>query len=146
MSNLRTWAKWSVAAVLLLSPVLAFLMVIAVEASIDLVLEVGVPAMLDVMAVGAIVWVLFHNHRPRPDGAQSGFEPSVPRMTRCSTAPTSRARINSSASHVGPASHRAARRNRRPLRRGDWTTPIIGLARPSGCRPEAGAAAPIPDG
>src|SRR5580704_4491294 len=41
---------------------------------------------------------------------------------------------------------RAARRNRRPLRRGDWTTPIIGLARPSGCRPEAGAAAPIPDG
>jgi hypothetical protein len=72
MSNLRTWAKWSVAAVLLLSPVLAFLMVIAVEASIDLVLEVGVPAMLDVMAVGAIVWVLFHNHRPRPDGAQSG--------------------------------------------------------------------------
>jgi hypothetical protein len=72
MSNLRTWAKWSVAAVLLLSPVLAFLMVIAVEASIDLVLEVGVPAMLDVMAVGAIVWVLFHNHRPRPDGLSRG--------------------------------------------------------------------------
>jgi hypothetical protein len=80
MSNLRTWAKWSVvAAVLLLSPVLAFLMVIAVEALIDLVLEVGVPAMLDVMAVGAIVWVLFHNHRPRPDGAQSGpGEPDAP--------------------------------------------------------------------
>ena len=58
MSNLRTWAKWSVAAVLLLSPVLAFLMVIAVEALIDLVLEVGVPAMLNVMAVGAILWVL----------------------------------------------------------------------------------------
>ena len=56
MSNLRTWAKWSVvAAVLLLSPVLAFLMIIAVEALIDLVLEVGVPAMLDVMAIGAIV-------------------------------------------------------------------------------------------
>jgi len=36
MSNLRTGAKWSaVAAVLLLSPVLAFLMVIAVEALID---------------------------------------------------------------------------------------------------------------
>jgi hypothetical protein len=69
MSNLRTLAKWSVvAAVLLLSSVLAFLMVIAAEASIDLVLEVGVPAMLDVMAVGAIVWVLFHNYRPRPDG------------------------------------------------------------------------------
>jgi hypothetical protein len=80
MSNLRTWAKWSVvAAVLLLSPVLAFLMVIAVEALIDLVLEVGVPAMLDVMAVGAIVWVLFHNYRPRPDGAQSGpGEPDTP--------------------------------------------------------------------
>src|ERR1700720_3730274 len=79
MSSLRTWAKWPVAAVLLLSPVLAFLMVIAVEASIDLVLEVGVPAMLDVMAVGAIVWVVFHNHRPRPDGAQSGpGEPDAP--------------------------------------------------------------------
>jgi hypothetical protein len=35
--------------------VLAFLMVIAVEALIDLVLEVGVPAILDVMAIGAIV-------------------------------------------------------------------------------------------
>ena len=81
MSNLRTWAKWSVAAVLLLSPVLAFLMVIAVEASIDLVLEVGVPAMLDVMAVGAIVWVLFHNHRPRPDGAQSARRSELDR--RC---------------------------------------------------------------
>jgi hypothetical protein len=79
MSNLRTLAKWSVAAVLLLSPVLAFLMIIAVEALIDLVLEVGVPAMLDVMAIGAIVWVLFHNYRPRPDGAQSGSgEPGAP--------------------------------------------------------------------
>jgi hypothetical protein len=44
-----------------------------------LVLEVGVPAMLDMMAVGAIVWVLLHNHRPRPDGAQSRpGEPDAP--------------------------------------------------------------------
>jgi hypothetical protein len=80
MSNLRTGAKWSaVAAVLLLSPVLAFLMVIAVEALIDSVLEVGVPAMLDMMAVGAIVWVLLHNHRPLPDGAQlRPGEPDAP--------------------------------------------------------------------
>lgn len=80
MSNLRTWAKWSVvAAVLLLSPALAFLMIIAVEALIDLVVEVGVPAILDVMAVGAILWVLFHNQRPRPDRAQLGSgEPDAP--------------------------------------------------------------------
>jgi hypothetical protein len=80
MSNLRTLAKWSVvAAVILISPVLAFLMVIAVEALINLVLEVGVPAMLDMMAVGAIVWVLLHNHGPRPDGAQlRPGEPDAP--------------------------------------------------------------------
>jgi hypothetical protein len=80
MSNLRTRAKWSVvAALVLLSPVLVFLVVIAVEALIDLVLEVGVPAMLNVMVVGAILWVLFNNHRPRPDGTQWGpGEPDAP--------------------------------------------------------------------
>ena len=63
MSNLWTGAKWSaVAAVLLISPVLAFLTAIAIEALIDLVIEVGVPAILDVMAVGAILWLLFHKH------------------------------------------------------------------------------------
>jgi predicted signal transduction protein with EAL and GGDEF domain len=77
MSNLRTWAKWSVVAVvLLLSPVFAFLTAIAVEALLDLVLEVGVPAILDVMAIGAILWLLFHKHGPQPDGAQSGSEKS----------------------------------------------------------------------
>jgi hypothetical protein len=86
MSNLRTLAKWSiVAAVLLLSPVLAFLVVIAVEALIDLVLEVGVPALLDMVAVGAIVSVLLHNHRPRPDRAQS--RPGKPGALAAAVAP-----------------------------------------------------------
>jgi hypothetical protein len=77
MSNLRTWAKWSVVAVvLLLSPVFAFLTAIAVEVLIDLVIEVGVPAMLDMMAIGAILWLLFHKHGPQSDGAQSGSEKS----------------------------------------------------------------------
>ena len=77
MSNLRTWAKWSViTAVLLLSPAFAFLTAIAVESLIDLVIEVRVPAILDVMAIGAILSLLFHKHGPQPDGAQSGSEKS----------------------------------------------------------------------
>jgi hypothetical protein len=42
MRNLRTWVAWSIAAgVLLVSPVLAFLMVIAAEVVIDGLMEAG---------------------------------------------------------------------------------------------------------
>ena len=70
MSSLRAWAAWSViSAVLLLSPVFAFLMAIAAEILIDLLVETGAPAILDLVAVGAIGWVLFRKMSPWPKGA-----------------------------------------------------------------------------
>ena len=59
MSSLRAWATLSViAGVVLLSPAFAFLMVIAVEIMIDMLTEVGAPALLTLVA-GAIGWSLF---------------------------------------------------------------------------------------
>ena len=70
----------------------ALLTAIAVEALIDLVVEVGVPAILDVVAAGAIVWVLLRQHGARPDGAQFGLgEPHAPVAVvppECRLAPT----------------------------------------------------------
>jgi len=66
MSSLRTWAAWSViTAVLLFSPALAFLLVMAVEILIDLLTEVGPPAPLAV-AAGAFGYFLFRKMSPRP--------------------------------------------------------------------------------
>lgn len=66
----------AVAALILLSPVAAFLMVIAAEMLIDLLIEA--PALLAVIASGVIGWPLFHRLRPRPEGTpQSGLEPSL---------------------------------------------------------------------
>jgi hypothetical protein len=66
MSSLRTWAAWSViTAVLLFSPALAFLLVMAVEILIDLLTEVGAPAPLAV-AAGAFGYFLFRKMSPRP--------------------------------------------------------------------------------
>ena len=66
MSSLRTWAAGSViTAVLLFSPALAFLLVMAVEILIDLLTEVGAPAPLAV-AAGAFGYFLLRNMSPRP--------------------------------------------------------------------------------
>jgi hypothetical protein len=59
MRGLRTWVVWSVvAAVLLVSPVLAFLLIIAAEMLIDLLMEAKATT-VSAIAVGAIGWVLF---------------------------------------------------------------------------------------
>ena len=69
MSSLRTWAVWSViTAVLLSSPALAFLLVMAVEILIDLLTEVGAPAPLAV-AAGAFGYFLFRKMSPRQRAA-----------------------------------------------------------------------------
>lgn len=69
MGSPPTWAAWSVVfAVLLLTSTLPLLMVIAIEILIDLLMELGVPALLAV-AVGAIGWFLFRKMSPRPDVA-----------------------------------------------------------------------------
>ena len=69
MSSLRTWVVWSVvAAVLLVSPVLAFLMIISAEMLIDLLMEAGTTAVCAV-AIGATGWVLFRRILSQPDPA-----------------------------------------------------------------------------
>jgi hypothetical protein len=66
MSSVPSWAAGSViAAVLLLSPVFAFLMVIAAEGLIDLLMEA--PALLALVAAGVIGWSLRRKRWPRPD-------------------------------------------------------------------------------
>jgi hypothetical protein len=67
MSTLPSWAQCSIiAALVLLSPALAFLMVIAAELVIDLAMEVGAAAVC-VVAACAIGWVLYRKRSPRPE-------------------------------------------------------------------------------
>jgi hypothetical protein len=75
MDSLPTWAAWSViSAVLLLSPALAFLIVVAVEILIDLLMEVGATADCTI-AAGAIGWALFRKRSAHPELApQTGPE------------------------------------------------------------------------
>ena len=71
MSSLRTWQFSIIAAVVLISPVFAFLMAIAVEILIGSLIEADVPAPLAVVVAGAIGWLLFHKLRVRPSPAGS---------------------------------------------------------------------------
>ena len=60
------------ATAVLLSPVLAFLIVLAAEALADALLQLGFPGVLDLMATGALGWALF---RRCPELAfRSGWE------------------------------------------------------------------------
>jgi len=64
MGSLPTWAVSIIAAVVLLSPALAFLMFLAVEILIDLLNEAGVPIYFAPIVTGAIGWLLFRKLRP----------------------------------------------------------------------------------
>ena len=67
MRNLPSWAPLSIIAVaVLFSPVVAFLMAIAVEILIGLLVEAGALALLALLATGAIGWPLFRKLRRRP--------------------------------------------------------------------------------
>jgi hypothetical protein len=65
MNRLPTWAQFSIIAVLL-SPMLAFLTVIAVEILFDVLMEVGVPAFLALVVAGVITGFVFRKLRVRP--------------------------------------------------------------------------------
>jgi hypothetical protein len=66
MSNLPNWAQFSiVAAAVLLCPVFAFLMAIAVEILIGVLKDAGVPALLVLIVAGG-AWSLFRKLRVRP--------------------------------------------------------------------------------
>jgi hypothetical protein len=71
MSSLLTWQFSVIAAVVLLSPVFAFLMAIAIEILIGSLMEAGVPTLLAVVAAGAIGWLLFRKLCVRPSPAGS---------------------------------------------------------------------------
>ena len=68
MRNLPTWAPLSIITVaVLLSPVLAFLMAIAVEILIGLLVEAGGPVLPAILATGAVGWLLLRKLRRRPE-------------------------------------------------------------------------------
>jgi hypothetical protein len=67
MRSLPTWATWSIAAaVVLLSPVLAFLMAIGVEILIGVLQDAGMLPGLAVGAIGAIGWSMLRKLWVRP--------------------------------------------------------------------------------
>jgi hypothetical protein len=64
MNSVRNWAaSAAIAALLVLGPVIAFLIVIAAEIQVDLLMEAGTAADCAV-AAGAIAWVLFRKLSP----------------------------------------------------------------------------------
>jgi hypothetical protein len=70
MGSVRNWAAGSVVAVLiLLSPVVAFLMVIAAEMVIDFMIEARATAVCGI-AAGAIGWVLYRKFWRHSDAPQ----------------------------------------------------------------------------
>ena len=67
MGSVRNWAAGSaIVALILLSPIVAFLVVILAEMLIDLVMEVGVPVVC-VVAAAVIGWVLFRRMSSDPE-------------------------------------------------------------------------------
>ena len=70
MSNVRNWAAGSaIAALILLSPAVAFLLAIAAEVLTDLFTEVGALAFLDLLPAVIIGWILFHKMASHSDVA-----------------------------------------------------------------------------
>ena len=73
MDSLPTWTIWSIAAAaVLLSPVLAFLMAIAVEVLIGALKDAGVFPLLAIIVAGAIGWSMLRKLWVRPRGAPVG--------------------------------------------------------------------------
>ena len=68
VSSLPTWAIWSIAAVALLSPVLAFLIAVAVEFLIGSLMDSGGLLLLPFVAAGALGGFLVRVRSPRPRG------------------------------------------------------------------------------
>ena len=67
MGSVRNWAAGSaIVALILLTPIVAFLVVIAAEMLINLVMEVGVPVVCAI-AAAVIGWVLFRRMSSDPE-------------------------------------------------------------------------------
>jgi hypothetical protein len=66
MHSLPTWACWIVAAGVLLSPVLAFLLALSVEIVIAVLKGGGVPALVTLAGAGIVGWTAFRKRRVVP--------------------------------------------------------------------------------
>ena len=71
VSSLPSWAILLIAIAVVLSPVLAFLMGIAVEILLGLANDAGVPALLVIVAIGAVAWLLRRVRSPHRGGKTS---------------------------------------------------------------------------
>ena len=70
MSNLRNWASGAlVAALILLGPIIAFVVVVAAEMLTDLVTKVGATVIWPAVA-GAMAWVLLRKFGGQPHKSQ----------------------------------------------------------------------------
>ena len=74
VSSPPTWAIWWIVVATVLSPVLAFLTAIAVEALIGALMDAGWPAFLAIAVAGVLGWFLFPVRSSRP-----GWKASAPR-------------------------------------------------------------------
>lgn len=69
MDTVRNWACWIIAAGILLSPVFAFLLAVAIEISIGVLLQGGLSALLVLAAMVISGWLMFRKHRTRPQAS-----------------------------------------------------------------------------
>jgi hypothetical protein len=67
--SLRAWGILAIAAAVLLSPVLAFLLAIAVKIVIVILQDAGVLKFVALVAVGAMGWLMLRKLWVRPRGA-----------------------------------------------------------------------------
>ena len=68
VSSLPTWARWSIALAIMLSPVLAFLLAIVVEVVIGALMDAGVPVLLPLVLAGGLTWFVLRVRSSRPRG------------------------------------------------------------------------------
>ncbi len=66
MDSLPTWACWTIAGAILLSPALAFLLAILIEIGVGAVKEGGLPALLMLVFAGIFSRLLFRRIWKRP--------------------------------------------------------------------------------
>jgi hypothetical protein len=80
MNRLPSWiSRLVIAAVVLFSPALACLMAIFAEMLIDLLMEAGAAAILDLVAAGAIAWVMFRKTWRHPKLTSLSADDDKPR-------------------------------------------------------------------
>ena len=74
MKSVRYWILASaIAALILLSPIVAYLMLLAAEILIDVLMEAGTRAVLTLLMIGALGWLVSRKQSPPSYGA-SQFE------------------------------------------------------------------------